>query len=117
MQKEVVESVLTSVLQCDRRGVSAVDKATQFYIMGRYEYGEAVVDFDEANTLAKGIGVELDGPSGLTEGKHALVKKTTNKVQLKDYQDRGGDEDLGIPKTDGRPTFNQKPQALGPAPV
>lgn len=116
VQKEVVEAVLTSVLQCDRRGVSAVDKPTQFYIMARYEYGEAVVEFDEANTLAKGIGVELDGPGGLTEGRHPLVKKTTNKVQLKDYQDRGTYDDLGIQKTEGRQTFNQPPQALGPAP-
>jgi putative DNA methylase len=116
VQKEVVEAVLTSVLQCDRRGVSAVDKATQFYIMGRYEYGEAVVEFDEANTLAKGIGVELDGPGGLTDSKHALVKKTKNKVQLKDYQDRGAYDNLGIQKTEIAQTFNQKPQAIGAAP-
>lgn len=95
VQKEVVEAVLTNVLECDRKGVSLVDKATQFYIMGRYEYGEAEVEFDEANTLAKGVGVELDGAGGLTDGKLALVQKTKNKVQLRDYQDRGVDEDLG----------------------
>lgn len=95
VQKEVVESVLTNVLECDRKGVSLVDKPTQFYIMGRYEYREAEVDFDEANTLAKGVGIELDGASGITDGKQALVQKTKNKVQLRDYQDRGMDEDLG----------------------
>lgn len=95
VQKEVVESVLTNVLDCDRKGVSLVDKPTQFYIMGRYEYREAEVDFDEVNTLAKGVGIELDGASGITDGKQALVQKTKNKVQLRDYQDRGMDEDLG----------------------
>ena len=95
VQKEVVESVLTNVLECDRKGVSLVDKPTQFYIMGRYEYREAEVEFDEVNTLAKGIGIELDGASGITDGKHALVQKTKNKVQLRDYQDRGMDEELG----------------------
>ena len=95
VQKEVVESVLTNVLECDRKGVSLVDKPTQFYIMGRYEYREAAVDFDEANTLAKGIGIELDGASGLTDGKLALVQKTKNQVQLRDYQDRGMNEELG----------------------
>ena len=95
VQKEVVESVLTNVLECDRKGVSLVDKPTQFYIMGRYEYREAEVDFDEMNTLAKGVGIELDGASGITDGKQALVQKTKNKVQLRDYQDRGMDEDLG----------------------
>jgi putative DNA methylase len=64
VQKEVVEAVLTSVMQCDRRGVSLVDKPTQYYIIGRYEYGELAVEFDEANTLAKGVGVELDGVGG-----------------------------------------------------
>lgn len=118
VQKEVVEAVLTSVLQCDRRGVSAVDKATQFYIMGRYEYGEAVVEFDEANTLAKGIGVELDGPGGLTDGKHALVKKTTNKVQLRDYQDRGADEGLGVrDQGSGVKRFNEPSPNAGPIPL
>ncbi len=64
VQKEVLETILTDVLLCDRRGISAVDKPTQYYIMGRYEYGEAIVDFDEANTMARGIGVELDGAGG-----------------------------------------------------
>ncbi|MBD1803868.1 DUF1156 domain-containing protein, partial [Microcoleus sp. FACHB-SPT15] len=72
VQKEVLEAVLTDVLLCDRRGVTAVDKPTQYYILGRYEYGEAIVEFDEANTLARGVGIELDGAGGLTDGKLAL---------------------------------------------
>lgn len=116
MQKEVVETVLTSVMQCDRKGVSLVDKATQYYIMGRYEYGELAVDFDEANTLAKGIGLELDGIGGLTDGKYALVKKVKTTVQLQDYSDRGSHEDLGIHRTEARQTFNVKPQPIGTPP-
>jgi putative DNA methylase len=99
VQKEVLETILTDVLLCDKRGVSAVDKPTQYYILGRYEYGEAIVEFDEANTLARGVGVELDGPGGLTDGKLALVKKTKNQVQLRDYSERGSYEDLGILKS------------------
>lgn len=117
VQKEVVEAVLTSVMQCDRRGVSLVDKPTQYYIMGRYEYGELAVEFDEANTLAKGVGVELDGVGGLTDGKLALVTKTKTTVQLRDYSDRGAYEDLGIQRTEGRQTFNVKPQGIGTAPT
>ncbi|XHX78985.1 MAG: DUF1156 domain-containing protein [Stenomitos frigidus ULC029] len=117
VQKEVVEAVLTSVMQCDRRGVSLVDKPTQYYIMGRYEYSELVVEFDEANTLAKGVGVELDGVGGLTDGKLALVTKAKTTIQLRDYSDRGASEDLGIQRTEGRQTFNTKPQALGTAPT
>ena len=121
VQKEVVEAVLTSVMQCDRRGVSLVDKTTQYYIMGRYEYGELAVEFDEANTLAKGVGVELDGVGGLTDGKLALVKKVKSTIQLNDYSDRGADEGLGIRDSGlgGRKTFNTpnpKPQTPNPKP-
>jgi putative DNA methylase len=116
VQKEVAETILGTVLGCDQKGVSAVDKPTQYYILGRYEYGEAIVEFDEANTLARGVGVELDGVGGLTDGKLALVKKTKNQIQLKDYQERGALEDLGIQKTEKQQTFNVKPQAIGNAP-
>ncbi|MEP1061552.1 DUF1156 domain-containing protein [Stenomitos frigidus AS-A4] len=117
VQKEVVEAVLTSVMQCDRRGVSLVDKPTQYYIMGRYEYGELAVEFDEANTLAKGVGVELDGVGGLTDSKLALVKKVKSTIQLNDYSDRGAFEGLGIQRTEGRQTFNVTPQGIGAAPT
>ncbi len=117
VQKEVLETILTEVLFCDKRGVSAVDKPTQYYILGRYEYGEAIVEFDEANTLARGVGVELDGPSGLTNGKLALVKKTKNQVQLRDYSERGSHEDLGIQKTEKQQNPNVKPQATSTAPT
>ena len=108
VQKTVLDAVLTDVLHCDKKGISAVDKPTQYYILGRYEYGEAAVEFDEANTLARGVGVELDGVGGLTDGKHALVKKTKKnskvQIQLKDYKDRGKLEDLGILKVEKQNT-------------
>ena len=108
VQKEVAETILKEVLGCDQKGVSAVDKPTQYYILARYEYGETIVEFDEANTLARGVGVELDGVGGLTDGKTALVKKDKNKVQLRNYLDRGKIEDLGIIPTEKQQTFNQK---------
>jgi len=117
VQKAVVEAILTSVMQCDKRGVSQVDKPTQYYIMARYEYGEAIVEFDEANTLAKGVGVELDGAGGLTDGKLALIQKTKNQVQLRDYSDRGADPELGIQKTEKQQSFNIKPDAIGKTPT
>jgi putative DNA methylase len=39
VQKEVAETILKEVLGCDQKGVSAVDKPTQYYILARYEYG------------------------------------------------------------------------------
>jgi putative DNA methylase len=117
VQKEVLETVLTEVLLCDKKGVSFVDKPTQYYILARYEYGEAVVEFDEANSLARGVGVELDSLGGLTEGKLALVKKTKNQVQLQDYSQRGEVEGLGIQKTEKQQTFNVTPQNIGLPPT
>ncbi|MEH2001956.1 MAG: DUF1156 domain-containing protein [Nostoc sp.] len=117
VQKEVLEEILTEVLKCDKKGISAVDKPTQYYILGRYEYGEAIVEFDEANTLAQGVGVELDGAAGLTDGKLYLVKKTKNQVQLRDYTERGADADLGIQKAEKQQEFNVKPQVIGTAPT
>ena len=117
VQKEVLETILTEVLLCDKKGVSFVDKPTQYYILGRYEYGEAIVDFDEANTLARGVGVELDGVGGLTDGKLSLVKKTKNQVQLRDYTERGSHEELGIAKVEKQQTFNVKPPQIGTAPT
>ncbi|WDD35949.1 DUF1156 domain-containing protein (plasmid) [Nostoc sp. UHCC 0926] len=117
VQKEVLEAILTDVLLCDKKGVSAVDKPTQYYILGRYEYGEAVVEFDEANTLARGVGVELDSAGGLTDGKLGLVKKTKNQVQLRDYSERGANEELGIQKTEKQQKFNVKSEAIGAVPT
>lgn len=125
VQKEVLETVLTEVLLCDKKGVSFVDKPTQYYILARYEYGEAVVEFDEANTLARGVGVELDSLGGLTDGKLSLVKKTKNQVQLQDYSQRGEVETLGIQKTEKQPAhstgsghgFNVTPQNIGLPPT
>jgi putative DNA methylase len=107
VQKEVAETILQEVLNCDSKGVSQIDKATQYYILARYEYGEAEVAFDEANTLAKGVGIELDGPGGLTDSKWALVAKTKNTVKLRNYGDRGKDDSLGIIPTDTIQEFNK----------
>ena len=101
VQREVLEVILEQVLGCDRRGVGGVDKPTQYYVLGRFQYGAATVDFDEANVLARGVGVELDGPGALTWGRNPLVKKEKDKVTLRDYLDRGADEDLGLPRASG----------------
>jgi len=74
------------------------DKATQYYIIARENYGEAWVDFDEANNLARATGIELDtGVNALTRGKSALIEKKGAKIRLRNYAERGADELLGLP--------------------
>jgi putative DNA methylase len=89
VQREVVETVLAEVFGIARSGISGVDPVTQFYVMGRFEFGTAWVEFDKANTLARGVGVELGGAGSLLSGRTALLEKEKGKVRLRDYSTRG----------------------------
>jgi len=104
VQREVVETVLAEVFGIARSGISGVDPVTQFYVMGRFEFGTAWVEFDKANTLARGVGVELGGARSLLSGRMALLEKEKGKVRLRDYGTRGKVEAL-VDQTErgGRP--------------
>ncbi|MBN1287266.1 MAG: hypothetical protein JXB47_17840 [Anaerolineae bacterium] len=102
VQRETAEVVLQKVMGVDRGGVGSVDPVTRYYVLGRYQYGTAEVPFDEANVLARGVGVELDAPGGLTWGRNALVAKKGSNVRLLDYAERGDDDTLGL-RVEARP--------------
>jgi putative DNA methylase len=95
VQREVIETILADVFGVAKSGITAVDEATQFYVMGRFEFGTSWVEFDRANTLGKGIGVEMSGPRSLLKGRQALLEQEKGKVCLRDFLDRGGAETLG----------------------
>ena len=62
--------------------------------------------FDEANNLARMTGVDLDSPQGLTGGRNPLVLKQGSTVALRDFEDRGGDPQLGLPvEGNGQPAL------------
>src|SRR5207249_11760470 len=64
------------------------------------------VPFDEANNLARVTGVDLDSPQGLTGGRNPVVLKHGSTVALRDFEDRGGDPQLGVPvEGNGRPAL------------
>lgn len=96
VQRAVLEVILADVMGVEEAGVSSVDKITQYYVLARYQYGMAAVDFDEANVLARGIGVELDGPRTLTSRSNPLVKKIKTAIEWRDYRARGADKQLGL---------------------
>ena len=83
--------------------VAAIDTVTRFYVTGRFFYGEITAPFDDMNLLARGMGVELDGPRGLAQGKKGLVKKEKDTIMLRDYRSRGDDEHLGMLSESGNP--------------
>ena len=97
VQRAVLEVILADVMGLEEASVGTVDKISQYYVLARYQYGTAAVDFDEANVLARGIGVELDGPRALTSGSNPLIKKTKSTADWRDYRARGNDERLGHP--------------------
>ncbi|MCS6835395.1 MAG: hypothetical protein NZ750_05180, partial [Anaerolineae bacterium] len=90
VQREVARALL---------GESArTDPKTQYAILWRSYYGQAWVDFDEANTLARACGVELDsGLQALTRGKAALIAKDKAKMRLRGHDERGHLPELGLP--------------------
>ena len=96
VQRAALATILELVVGLDQSGVSAVDAASQYYVLARYQYGSAAIDFDDANVLARGIGVELDGPGSLTSGVNAVLAKDKQRVQLRDYRQRGAARELGI---------------------
>jgi putative DNA methylase len=103
VQRVVIDTVLEDVFNLEDSGIGSIDPRTQLYVMGRFDFGGAYVDFDRANTLARGIGVELGGPRGALAGAKALFKKEKSKVRLRDYRERGGADTLGLPAEGGDP--------------
>src|SRR5262249_25307314 len=103
VQTTVVKTILSDLMGVSRSGVEAVDPVTQLYVIGRFEYGDSAVPFDEMNTLVHGVlagarggGVELLGPRGLTAGTAALVEQHKDTMRLRDFEDRGHVEGLGL---------------------
>lgn len=93
--EEVQGRVLTAVLRKVHGlgdGVGAIDAATRYYVIARYSFGYAPVEFDEANNLARTAGIEL---ADLGHGLIPLADIGRGKVTLHDFEDRGEDN-LGL---------------------
>jgi putative DNA methylase len=95
----VLETLLEKLFGVDRTGISSVDRVTRFYVLWRFAYRHAAIDAGEAIVFAYPQRVELDGPGGLSSGSHPLVEKQRSKYYLRDFAERGDDEDLGKPHT------------------
>lgn len=75
------------------RDLGMVDPPTRFYVLWRWAYGAAELDFDEANKLAKSLGAELDE---LADG-YRLVRRQKDKVSLPDFLTRLRDDAMARP--------------------
>ncbi|MDW8185739.1 MAG: hypothetical protein RMM07_10860 [Anaerolineae bacterium] len=65
-------------------GLAALDLPTRFYVLYRWAYGGERLAFDDANKLAKGIGVELDELART----HGLVRRQGNEVRVPIFAER-----------------------------
>lgn len=96
LQGRVLSAVLSQVHGLEN-GVGAIDAATRYYVIARYSFGYADVEFDEANNLARTAGVEL---SDLANGTSPLASVTKGKVRLLDFEARGEASSLGVDESD-----------------
>jgi putative DNA methylase len=84
-----------------KHSLAGLDAATRFYVLWRYTYKTADLDAGEAIIFANGTHVELDGQDGLSSGANAILQKNKAKYRLRDFTERGDDDDLGLPGDDG----------------
>lgn len=94
----VLEALLEKLFGVSQAGVGSVDPVTRFYVLWRYAYRHATIDAGEAIVFAYPQRVELDGPGGLSSGSNPLVEKRKGKYRLRDFTERGEDENLGLPR-------------------
>ncbi len=99
----VLETLLEKIFGMAGSGVSAVDGPSRFYVLWRYAYKAAEMEAGEAIVFTYGQNVELDGPKGLSAGRHALVEKKKGKYRPRDFTERGEDQKLGLPEDGGPP--------------
>lgn len=97
VQRRVLGAILKQVHGLGE-GVDDVDPVTRYYVLARYSYDYASVDFDEANNLARSASVEL---ADLATASPPLATINKGSVTLHDYSERGDDDHLGL--LDGNP--------------
>lgn len=92
----LVQEVLMERLFHTRAAVSSIDAPTQFYLLWRYFYGKNDLEAGDAIIFAYPMHIELDGQQGLTNGHAALLARKSSKYRLRDFDERGEDEELGL---------------------
>jgi adenine-specific DNA methylase len=90
---EVRKLVLEFAMKRLGRDLGMVDEPTRLYLLWRWAYGDDTLEYDEANKLAKSIGVELDELSDT----YRLVQRSRHQISLLDFAQRMSDDALARP--------------------
>ena len=92
----VLDVMLDEIFGMRGSAVGAVDAATRFYILWRFTYRESSVEAGDVYVFCYPQGVEIDGPNGLAGPSPALVEKQGKKFRVRNFQERGAAEPLGM---------------------
>ena len=92
----VLDVMLDEIFGMRGSAVSTVDPVTRFYILWRFTYQESSVQAGDVYVFSYPQGVEVDGHNGLSGPSPALVEKQSSKFRVRNYQERGQAEQLGI---------------------
>lgn len=108
VETAVLESILTRLskevgAKAGSYSLAALDAPSRFYILWRYTYGAAELDAGEAIIFANGTHVELDGLHGLSGGRNTMLQKRKSTYRLRDFTERGDDDNLGLARDNGQP--------------
>ena len=98
----VLDVMLEEIFGLSGAAVGAVDSITRFYVLWRFTYRESSIEAGDAYVFCYPQGIEIDGPLGISGPPPSLVEKSGSKFRVRNYQQRGEDEKLGI-GTDGQP--------------
>ncbi len=98
----VLDVMLEEIFGLRGAAVGAVDSITRFYVLWRFTYRESSIEAGDAYVFCYPQGIEIDGPLGISGPPPSLVEKSGSKFRVRNYQQRGEDEKLGI-GTDGQP--------------
>jgi len=82
VRKSVSEYALAKILKSPELG--GVDEETRFYLLWRWTYNGAKVQFDDARKLAQAIGVEIKEHWG-----DSFIEKDKESISVLDAKDRG----------------------------
>ena len=98
----VLDVMLDEIFGLRGAAVGSVDPPTRFYILWRFTYRESAIEAGDAYVFCYPQGIEIDGPDGLSGPAPSLVEKSGSKFRVRTFEERGGDEEMGIGE-DGKP--------------
>ena len=98
----VLDVMLDEIFGLRGTAVGSVDSITRFYILWRFTYRESSIEAGDAYVFCYPQGIEIDGPLGISGPSPSLVEKSSSKFRVRNYEERGDDEKLGI-GVDDRP--------------